>query len=72
MVNKRNRTTFERVSRKDLSNPFHRLTHEELLRKAGIGKFVEQPDVNRLANGRISISEGRGRNKRSSKRVRSD
>ena len=43
-------------TRKDISNPFHDMTHDELLKAAGVEKF--QPGgyiVEKLENGRIIV-----------------
>jgi hypothetical protein len=42
-------------SRKDVSNPHHGLTHEELLEKADVQKFDGNYAIEKLKNGRIIV-----------------
>lgn len=42
-------------TRKDVSNPYHGLTHEELLEKADVQKFEGNYTVEKLKNGRIIV-----------------
>lgn len=48
--------TFNRKTRKDLSNPYNKIPHSELLRLANVKTFKEF-DIEYLKNNRIIIKE---------------
>ena len=50
---KNKKAIYQQKTRKDISNPFHHITHEELLRKAQVIDLRDNIDTETLENGRI-------------------
>jgi len=48
--------THNKKTRQDISNPFNELSHEELLKKASVYKFIN-PKIVHLDNGKIMVEE---------------
>lgn len=50
------KVTYNKKTRQDISNPHNSMSHEELLKKAKVHKFIK-PKIVHLDNGRIKIEE---------------
>ena len=55
MALKKKKIILKSISRQDISNPNHKIPHEELLKKAGIKKFTNY-EILDLENGRIIVN----------------
>lgn len=53
MTNKK--STYNQKSRKDISNPYHSTSHNELLRCANVKKYDGNYEIKKLENGRIVV-----------------
>ncbi|MND90724.1 hypothetical protein D3C87_32360 [compost metagenome] len=59
-----NKITYNPKTRKDISNPFHNISHNELLKIANVQTFKEGTvSIERLPNGRIAV-HGHVKNKK--------
>lgn len=54
---KSKRSTYGPKSREDLSNPYHAISHDELIKRACIEQFNDGFTIKVLKNGRIKISQ---------------
>lgn len=51
-----NKPTYNPKTRKDISNPFHNISHGELLKSAGVKEYQRgSVYIERLPNGRIVV-----------------
>lgn len=53
MTNKK--STYNKKSRKDISNPHHCSSHSELLRSANVKRYEGNYEIYKLENGRIIV-----------------
>lgn len=53
MLNKK--STFNKKSRNNISNPYHCSKHNDLLRSANVKKYNGNYEINALDNGRIIV-----------------
>lgn len=51
------KVTYKSKTRNDISNPFNKHSHEELLRLADVQDFKGSFDVQQLKNGRIKVKK---------------
>jgi len=55
MVMTNKKSTYNKKSRNDISNPHHCTKHSELLRSANVKKYNGNFEINKLENGRIIV-----------------
>lgn len=55
MVRTNKKSTYNKKSRKDISNPHHSSKHNELLRCANVKRYDGNYEIKKLDNGRIVV-----------------
>ncbi|MDV3460262.1 hypothetical protein CMT57_08150 [Elizabethkingia anophelis] len=48
--------TYNSKTRNDISNPYHKFSHQDLLRLANISTFNGNFEIEKLHNGRIKVN----------------
>ena len=46
---------YKQKTRSDISNPFNKFTHDELLKKANVNNFNDDYEIEHLRNGKILV-----------------